>query len=336
MTAPVESAYVGSAQIEVPFGTLIEEALSNLYRGEERPLPVVMGTTDLPLGSDTEFTVVESQSPEVNATDILEYGQEIIFITRRASTTPDPTLKGIRGYGGTPNEGAILNGEVMTKGPRWKRFHIARAIVRGLNGTIGRYLPMTVETTIVTNSGTPSFVALPDDTLDVVRVGIERDWISGPHWFDDWTYRRDFSMSPTNQALQLPAATWSMVTDHLLVRRKIPYGWRDPANLTALPLARPPWGSEGEEYLVRLWAGTEDLVALYAAAFCVMGREVSRIELESMEQWSVDTAQRYQVNLRMVQMLWTQFYERFNEARPQHRFETVRPFRRRVTISGGW
>lgn len=331
MTEPVESTYVSNAQIEVPFSTLIEEALSYLYRTEERPLPVQVGSVDMPLPSDDEFSVVEAASPEVNRTDLLEYGQELLFVTKRVETGPDPILTVIRAYGGSPNEGAILNQEYLFKGPRWKRFHVARAIIRGLSGSIFRYLPMTIETTImVTGTEGGSWVALPDDTLDVIRVGWDPDYLSGPQWFDDWKYERDFSASPTLQALRLP----TVMASPLVVRRKIPYTWRDPAN--SMFVGHPPWGQDGERYLVRLWAGTEDLIALYAAAYVVTGREVSRVEVESMEQWSADNAQRYQINLRLVQMLWTQFYERMNESRPLHRFETNRPFRRRKTISVGW
>jgi hypothetical protein len=330
MTVPAETTYVENAQIEVPFGSLIDEALSYLYRGEERPLPVQMGTDDLPLAGDTEFSVDETSSPEVNRTDLLEYGQELILVTKKNAGAPESTFTGIRGYGGTPNEGPILNGEFLVKGPRWKRFHMARAIVRGLSGTIARHLPMTVDSVLSTHGD--GWVALPEDTLDVIRVGI--DSMAGPHWFDDWLYERDFSPSPTLQAVRLPGAALDMVADTLYVQRKIPYQYFDPATFTLLP--RPPWGQEGEEFLVRLWAGTEDLVALYAAAFIVMGREVSRVELESMEQWNTETATRYQVNLRLVQMLWTQFYQRFDESRPQHRFRTARPFRRRRAISAGW
>jgi hypothetical protein len=84
----------------------------------------------------------------------------------------------------------------------------------------------------------------------------------------------------------------------------------------------------GEAATVDVPLGSEDLAPLWAAAYGLSRREVSRSELDKIEEWNQDQAYRQGVNLRLVQQTWGEFYRRLDEARKIQYVPRHRPYRK--------
>jgi hypothetical protein len=305
-----------SDTVEVTLGRLVEDALAYLYHHMERPRPVFVGDIDL----TTNSTVLSILPPEeISPTDRLERGHEIMLVTAKDESTSPPQFTVIRNYELTPNEGAAPSGTALLKNPRWKRYDVYRALLQGLRGAVWTNLPFTVEDQYPI-TGMARTIPLPEDTLGVARVGYDNDPYFGVRWVDDWQYIRDYGGSPVLQVSPVQA----IVTSTLRVKRKVEYPISvDPVPETAV----------GEQAKVTLWRGTEDIVALWAAAYRMTGREMGRAEVNAMESWNVDAAQRRDVNIKAVQTIWNQVYSRLDEAKRTHPQDIHRPYRRRHRVA---
>jgi hypothetical protein len=301
-----------SDTVEVTLGRLTEDALAYLYHHMERPQPVFVGDQDLTANS-TVLTI--DPAADVNQADRLERGHEMMLVTKKDETTSPVTFTVIRNHELTPNEGAAPSGTTLLKNPRWKRYDVYRAVLQGLAGAVWSHLPFTTED-VVTTTGART-IPLPADTLGVTRVGFDGDPYWGTRWMDDWQFLRDVGGVPV---LQVPPAAAG--TGELRVRRKVDY-----------PIVPTPTETMvGEQAKVTLWSGTEDIAALWAAAYRLSGREMGRAEVSAMESWNVDAAQRRDVNIKAVQTLWNQVYQRLDEAKKTHPQDIHRPYRRRHAV----
>lgn len=317
-------------KVEVRLGRIVEDALSWLYRAEERPLTVFVGANELSSEVDVTMTMKAENLDEIHRTDLLEGGHEIMLVVDRTDDA-SPVLTVDRAYAGTPNGGAHLTNTVLLKNPRWKRHDVWRALLQGLEGTIGGAVPMTERAVIQVTDGW--YAELPDYALGVLQVGVGA---GGPtdrvRWVDDWEYMRDHPQAASGQGIDLSTAILGSY-DQVVVKYIVPYPTKGPTDTdwNESPL---PQSQAGEDYLVELWVGTEDVAALYAAAMRLTGREMSRIDVTEMEQWNSDNAQRYNVNLTAAKFMWQTFYQRLDELRRQHAgtFGKHRPFKRRLNV----
>jgi len=322
-------APVSNAKVEVRLGDIVEDALAWLYRAEERPLVVFMGTDELDSSVDVTMTLTEAQAQEVHRTDLLEAGHEVMLVVAKGDE-PAPLVKVERAYAGTPNEGIHPVQSVLLKNPRWKRHDVWRAMIHGLMGTIGGAVPMTKQAVIqVTGEWV---VELPVEALDVQRVGVKSGDFDRVRWVDDWEYIRDHPASTTGQGIDLSTVILNTYSE-VVVRYVVAYPTKGPFD-TEWDETELPQSQDGESYLVELWVGTADVVALYAAAMRLTGREMSRIDVTEMEQWNSDNAQRYNVNVTAAKFMWQTFYQRLDELRRQHAgtFDKHRPYKRRINV----
>lgn len=286
---------------------LIEETLSRLYRTTERPRQVVIGSDALSSTSDTTLTLSSGTVPSVS--DVLEVGQELLLVTA-VSADATPVITVSRGYAGTPAV-AAASGTIGVVNPLWARFEVRRAILRAFSGTLTVYLPSIVSEAYSSGTGL-QYVELPEDTLEVLAVS-HMDSNSGLlSELYGWHFREDLPASVVASGKLLRVAFAYSAGDEIIITRHAAYAWSDTPPTEASTITLPSFG--------------EDLPALYASAYLVMNREVSRLELDRIEEWNQEAAIRQGVNLRMAQSLWTEFYRRLDEARRVQNRPKIRPF----------
>jgi hypothetical protein len=72
--------------------------------------------------------------------------------------------------------------------------------------------------------------------------------------------------------------------------------------------------------------GAEDLPSLWAAAFLVSGREISRTQIDDIESWATGAPMRFGNSDRLIRQSWQTFYSRVDEVKKIHVEPHVRPF----------
>lgn len=277
-------------------GELIDEALDVLYRSVERPGIVVVGSDDLASSSDTQLTLSYG-ADDVSVTDLLEINQELMLVTAKSDdATPVFTVQ--RGWLSTPVESSVATGSSLKVNPTWLRRDVSRHVTRALTGPIQTYLPnvVTSEYTIADDS---FVVELPAETLRVIEVKQFVHNTMSP--VEGWVYDDNLpaSVSSTGKAL-LFQRTYPSPYDDIIVVSHEDY----------------EWSGSGEAATVTLEDGTENLPSTYAVCRLITGREVSRSDLDKLEEWPQEqTSVRSGTSLRVVQSMWQDFYRQIDEAR---------------------
>lgn len=303
----------------VSLADLIEETLSVLYRVTERPFQVSIGSNDLTDAVDTSLTLVSADAvvPPVP----IEFGQELVLVTDKAE---DGTLTVSRGYAATPAS-AHAAGSVGLVNPQWPRREVRRALLRAFSGPLNTHLPK-ITSAVYTPTSQKYYVELPADVLRVFRVAIN-EWTDAgvpiKQWLelDQWDFVQDAptTVVASGQLLSF-SPTWASpllnTTQKLLVTHQVPYAWSGGTNDPA------------EAETIDLPFGGEDLPALFAAAYLTARRELTRLEVDKIEEWSQEASIRQGINLRAVRELWSEFYRRVDETRRLKPVRRHRPFRK--------
>lgn len=304
-------------------GDVIEEAMALLYRPVERPMQCAVGSDALTSSSADTTCTLSGDYSSVRVSTVIESGQELILVTARsADATPIFTVA--RGYAGTPVS-AHTTGTVVLVGPLWARYEVRRSILRCFNGPLSAYLPNLTSTTLTTATNS-YFVSMPAATVDVVRVAVS-SVLSGSvsHWdeISQWDFIEDVPTAVVSTGKMLTFPYGFPTGQSLHVTYQTTYAWSggtsDPAEAETVPIP----------------AAGADLPALYAAAYQVFAREISRLELDRISEWNSEAAVRQGVNLRMAQTLWTEFYRRLDEARKVQNVPRHRAYRPMRTMSNG-
>jgi hypothetical protein len=302
---------------------VIEETLAILYRPTERPRQCMLGSNALTaLDTDTTFTLSGTYTA-VQATTIIEIGNELILCTAK-SADATPVFTCVRGYAGTPVE-AHTTGDAVLMSPTWSRYDIRRAILRCFRGVLTTYLPFITSTTLDVVASA-DYIALPSNCIEVHRVGLtalENESHSMWRELPNWSFIEDIPTSIVSSGKILTHPYGFTAGQDLFVTYQAPYAWsgatEDPADSETISIP----------------AGAQDLPSMYAAAFMVLNREVTRLELDRIEEWNQEAAIRQGVNLRLAQSLWSEFYKRLDEARRQQNVPKYRPFRKMAPLHGG-
>lgn len=306
----------------VTLSDLIEEALSRLHPATERPAEVALAADALASTSDTTITLTGDYAA-VRPSTLLEVGQELLLVTGRDTSTP-PVFTVARGYAGTPKAAAVT-GTVVRISPLWTRYEVYRAILRCFAGPLTAYLPCLTSTTITVTANT-YFLSMPAACIDVMRVGVSSIPGSSISKWDEvpqWEFIEDVPVAvvATGKMLTFPPMLAQGQTLH--VTYQTAYAW---SGGTATP---------AEAETITLPAAAMDLPSLYASSWMVMGREVSRLELDRVEEWNKDAAIRQGVNLRLATTLWGEFYRRLDEARKVQNVPQRRVYRKMGTLTNG-
>ena len=303
-----------AATVGVTLGDLIDQTLGRLVTPREYPLRVEVDADPLSaLASDTSVSVTEPD--KVEPTDVLEFGYELLLVTGKDSVSDLLTVS--RGYMGT-DLSAHVTGEVGWKSPQWPRWRVRQHVLNAVSGGILAAAPeVATETGSVLTGG--SLVPVAADTLDVIRVQVMDDQgrlVGLSRW--DFMDHLPADMFPTGKVVQINSGPSD--DDVFWVTSIRPYRWFDT---DAVQTSDPD-----DDAVVYLPADGVDLPMLWAAATLATGRELSRSELDKVEEWNQEQAIRQGTNLRLVKELWGEFYRRSDEVRRNHPVQRHRPFQR--------
>lgn len=294
------------ATTTLTLGDLVEQTLSHLYRDSERPLQASVGSNAL-TASAADVTMNLSSAQNVERSKRLEMGDEVVLVTAKTDDAI-PTLTVARGYTGT-DVAAHVTGDRVLVDPPWQRADVKKWVRQSFDRIMNRHLPLITVREYTKPSGS-YMVELPVDTMRVLAVEHGNEVTGRVNPIGGWKYhsRLPVSLSSTGQGLRVP--TIFSEFDTAVVTVQIPYSFSDST----------------ENGTVDVPIGGEDLPALWAAAYGQMRREVSRAELDKIEEWNQEQAIRSGQNLRMVRELWGEFYRSLDEVKSMHYVPRHRPF----------
>jgi hypothetical protein len=289
-------------------GGLIDDTLEMLYRASERPFQVEVGSNALDSATDTQLTV--SDASRVQQTDILEFGDEMCLVTGKSSDAT-PVVTVARGYAGTTASSGHATSTVALINPPWPRSSISSYVQRGINALLNSQLPSTT-TESMTRTTDMQYIVMPELTMRVYSV---RHLIGQTGRIIDvggWQFEQDMptGLISSGKALRLPTSVEN--NDSVIVMYQLPYAF----------------DGSGETATIAVPLGAEDIPALWAAAYSVSRREISRMDVDKIEEWNQDAAMRQGVNLRWARELWGEVYRRVDEAKTMQNLPRNRPFRK--------
>jgi hypothetical protein len=290
--------------------SMIEDTLEKLYRTGERPRIITMGSTNLVDNAAVSFTVKSGDEDLLNVTDVVEFADELILVTGKSTAEP-PVFTASRGYANTTAVGHSV-GAVGQKNPQWGRKQVRRALERYFDRAGNLWLPNIVSA--VKNSTIDKyFVEMPADTMRVLEVSYMHPTSGRIVFIDNWTFhpRVPTAKVTSGKALRTPAIVDE--SDDLLVTYQTAYSFT---------------GSGNEADTIVVPVGSQDLPCQYAAAYLLAGRELSRTEVDHVEEWNQEQAARSGLNIRLMREMWGQFYRSIDEARRLIDVPRHRPFRK--------
>lgn len=294
------------ASTTVTFNDLIDEALSVLYEHSERPRQTSVGANALSTISDTNLTVADPS--KVSVTDLIEMADgEQLLVTGRSDTD---VFTVARGYNGTPASAEHVTSTQIVINPKYGRLEVERWVKRWFHVAGNVYLP-NLATIVAYRTPGEQLVELPADTLDVVSVRAQG---TGGRISDvgHWQVERDVptTLYPTGIVMRVSVTLTD--DDELWVTRVAPYV------------------TSGISVDVPL--GAEDLPILFAVAYGAARREVSRLDLDSVQEWNQAAAIGNGQQLRLIRELWGEYYRRLDDARRIHPVPKHRPYRKMPVI----
>lgn len=297
-----------SSDVTVTLSDLIEGALNALHQEVERPLQSTIGATSLTADSgNTTLTLGDAEIP-IPIPVLLEHGQELMLCTAKTADTI-PVLTVIRGYAGTPVQVGNTGDPVLVN-PTWSRRKVRNAILTCFRRTLNAKLPNLVTKQLAPVTG-KAIIEMPVNTVDVNRVFYIDPWTGKPDAVNSWEFLDDVSTaSSTGKLLTIDTRTAWLQTaaTNLFVTYQVPYDWQPEGggDLTYDP---------DEDATIGMPLGSEDLPTLYAAAYVLLNREMSRIQMDRTEEWTTEASVRNGISMRLVQQSWSNFYAALDEAR---------------------
>jgi hypothetical protein len=303
-----------ATNVTVSLGTLIDETLSRLYRHSERPLQVTMSGAPSD-AADTTLTLTTGDASKISITDVIEINQEAMLVTAVNTTTDVLTVA--RGYAGTTAVGTHAGTDPVLVQPGHLRADLSRFVQRCVSGPMNIYLPYITSATMYRTSG-KQYIEMHADTQRVLSV---RHMIGSTGRIIDvggWQFEEDLptGLVTSGKAVRVPSTVEN--DDALIVVSVQPYAW------TAVPPA--------ESSTLSVPLATEDLPSLWAAAYAITGHEITRLDLDQIEEWNQDAAVRQGFNVRLMRELWGEFYRRIDEARRVQNVPRNRTFRKMAKV----
>jgi len=297
----------------VTLGSLIDSALYEIEHPSERGIALVMSSSNyLENATDAQFAL---QSGALKVNDLAEFGSELVLVTEKsADVTPIYTVH--RGYYGTT---AVAHGAAATgqANPQFPRRRAADFVNKALTRMSALGVPLISSGTFNRESGKRQIV-LPEDVHQVLQVLYVNPTTGRVLPLDGWQEYDNLPTTLASSGKVLSIPWYVMDADDIHVVYSEPYTWTG-----TFP---------EEDATVTLPAAAVDLPATYAAAMLVAGREVSRAQLDRVEEWAQTEPLRGQGGGALVRAKWQEFYRLLDEARrvvalevPLHRPMIKRP-----------
>lgn len=292
--------------VTVTLGELIDRALLELESPAEAALTVLFSDAATAVGSTVTVTL---PSGDVNVSDVIEWDAELLLVTAVSGTSVTMT----RGYYGT-TVAAHLASTPAKVNPQYARYRIAEAVRRAPTRLEALGVPLISSTSFARSDSTSRSFELPDNCRQVLRLyALDRDGL--PFEIGGW---REMSSIPSTGNLLLYPPVGDVSTMHVVF--SAPYEWS----------TSPAFPDEAATLTVP--AGAEELPALYAAAWMIGSREVSRQEIDRSNEHNTQDQVRVQSGVGLMRAKWQEFYRALDEARrvvdhdvPKHRPVVRRP-----------
>jgi len=302
-----------ATDVTLTYGDLIEEALNHLYRPTARPRQLVVGADDLDSTSDTEFTVLNGDEDgyQLETPTLIEFEDGELCLVTGKSDDANPVYTVARAYQGTT---AALQptGTVFVENPSWPKHEVRRWIERYFGRAANRHLP-NIESQVLTRETGLKYIIMPADTVRVLSVRYMEPVTGRLVEMAGWQFEEDLPTSVVSTTKLLRTPSIVMDEDEMIVTYQVPYEWSDT----------PP----EDDSTIGVPLGSEDLPALWASAFGLVRRELSRAEVQLTEDWSEELAQRQGISMRLVRELWGEFYRSLDEAKGLQYVPKHRPYR---------
>ena len=263
--------------------------------------------------SAVQFTL---SSGSLNRSDLVEFGSEMVLVTGKSSDA-NPVYTCARAYYGT-TVSTHSSGTIGTTNPQFARRRVADAVDRSFTRLEAfGVVPVVSASVTPTNA---AIVEVPADARQVLRVmyvGADYQIVE----LDGW---REFSSVPTDVSStgRLVRLPWYVTTDdELHLTYTTGYEWET----VSFP---------DESATVDMPSPAVDLPAVFAAAWLVSGREVSRAEIDRSNEQSVQDQVRVQTGTGLVRAKWQEFYRSLDEAMRvmSHDIPKHRPFIQRPKV----
>lgn len=287
---------MSSALTTITMSTLIDEVLDIMYRPVERPRQVeaTAAITD----SDSSLIADSVSAANLAATDLLEFGRELMLVTAVAGTT----ITVSRGYNGTTAAAHAIN-SLGNINPLYPRHLVDREIRKCVRNSMQKELPCILSETVVPNTtnNEEAMRWIDDSWIDILDVRYVETTtfrvtkLRGNWYLEDWL---PDDVSPTGKSLRVPRGYWDK---DLIVTYTALYTWTAGATLEADTLSIPLMAA--------------DLPVLFAVARLSTGSEVSRQEFDQIEEWPNQERNQRSANIRLLQALWGQYYQQLDTAK---------------------
>lgn len=242
--------------------------------------------------------------------NLLEAGLEMMLVTNKSADAV-PLFTVARAYSGTSATGGHTTNTPLLIDPLWARADLNRWIETFYRTTMNAYLPY-ITSQVMQREPANQYVTMPADTVRVLSLRHISSITGRVIDLGTWRFEEDLpsSVVSTGKLLRLSAGIYD--ADELIVTYQAPYAFSDTTETGTIDVP----------------LGSEDLAPLWACAYGLSRREVSRSELDKIEEWNQDQAYRQGVNLRLVQQTWGEFYRRIDEARKIQYVPRSRPYRK--------
>lgn len=309
-----------STLVTLETDALIEEALAFMYRVQERPRQIAL-TAAITDADATTFTVASGDSSTLPATTVVEIDSELMLVTGESSGT----ITVSRGYADTTAATHPITSPVLVS-PQFSRREILRRIVQFFTGPANLFLPRYETATLSPASDAVSYVALPSDVVRVTEVRYYSPSAGRIVHIGNWEMHEDLPIDdfPSGKVLMLSTSVSN--ADEVLVTYTVPHYFLDASDDQIAVSA------VDETSKIQVTFGVETLPALYAAACLITGREIARLEVDTIEEWNQEEAIRSGVPVRYINQLWQQFYRGVDEARRVQYRPRHRPYRKMPTM----
>lgn len=279
---------------------IVQSALDSLMLPSERPLQTTIASNALDTTTDSTLTLNDPSLASVSS--VLQLDKELLLVTAKSSDAI-PVFTVTRGYLGSP-AATHATGSVVEVGPiTYPRYQVERWVQAGVR-KMSALLP-NLATEEYSRVAGKQYFELPADTIDVKQVRYMTDTTGRMVDVGHWQFERNVPTSVSSTGCLLRISAIFDDNDTLIVTRQEPYTW------TTSGIDTPDSDSDTLEMPL----GVEEFPNLWAAAYGVMRREVTRGDLERIEEWNQQEAIRQGVNLRLVQTLWGEVYRLVDEAK---------------------
>lgn len=293
---------------------LVDKSLIELTAPGERGFTVHL-SADL-TSNATTFLLTDASG--VNVSDVIEFGSELMLVTaKNDDAVPIFTVQ--RGFYATTPVAHTAATVVGYVNPAFPRIRLEEAVKRSLT-RLESFGVQHIKTSSLNREPGLSYIQLPEDCRAVLQVlywgtdGRLRD-------MQGWQDYHDLPTAkfPTGKMLNISYVVAD--ADDLEVVYRAPYRWDSHPS--------EPSGSS----VIELPEGAEDLPSMYATAWALSSREISRSEIDRAEEWSrTEQLERGQTG-QLMRAKWQDFYRALDEARRVNPIPTPLVYRTRPKLT---